>query len=253
MSNTNHSAFVGLFFVIFLLLGANPTTSSAQTSKEKVLVQGIVINGENDEQLTGVHIFAKEAHVGAVSNQKGLFRLVATHHDTLVITMMGFERQFIPLNYFKENPIDLLISMDIRTIELPGLTISADPEIDYLMRSGKNPWKIYKYKPPADHPELDVPAGSLQYGPLSRWSKEAKEKRKLLRVLAEDQQYKTYIQTVTSDSVRQQFMYMYDITAPQYNDFIIYFNTVHPNLIQRKPEAIVRLMHETFISYRPRK
>ncbi|MCG8305852.1 MAG: carboxypeptidase-like regulatory domain-containing protein [Cytophagales bacterium] len=214
-------------------------------------LRGLVMSADGDEFLVGVHIYAKVAHAGSVSDQKGVFEMMVDQNDTLVVTFVGYERQIIPLVYFRDEHIDLVIQMDSEVIELPGITIFGEPNIDYLKRKDRNPLKIHGLKPPPEGPEVDVPVGSLDYGPLSRWGKEAKEKRKLLKVYRETQRQRIYVQTVSSDSVRNVFMYRYGINEKEYNDFIIFLNSYNPLMDRQDPEDIIRVMHKTFLEYRP--
>ena len=223
-----------------------------QQGRLKVL-QGIVVNAEDEESLIGVHIYAKIAHVGEVSDQRGMFRMMVDPNDTLVVTFVGFERQIIPIGYFREDAIDLIIRMDSEVITLPGITIHGEPNIDYLKRPDRNPLKIHGFQPPAEKPEVDVPVGSLDYGPLSRWGKEAKEKRKLIKVYQDTQQNKMYIKTISSDSVQQVFMHRYGLTEKEYDDFLIFFNSYQPLMDRQDPKDIVRVMHATFLKYNPRR
>ena len=226
---------------------------SAQNPNEsRKILRGLVVDAEENDFLAGVHIYAKIAHVGAVSDQNGVFRMLVDPKDTLVVTFVGYERQIIPLAYFTEQEIDILISIDTEVIELPGITIFGEPNIDYLKRKDRNPLKIHGLKESATRPEVDVPVGSLDYGPLSRWGKEAKEKRKLLKVYQETQRNKIYVKTVSSDSVKNVFMYRYGINDEEYNDFIIFFNSINPLMDRQDPKDIIRVMHLTFLRYRPR-
>jgi hypothetical protein len=215
-------------------------------------LKGIVMDADSGNGLNGVHIFAKVAHDGVVSDAKGKFSMRVHPQDTLVITMVGYERQLVPLRYFRESTIDIIVQMSNEVIELPGITIHGQPNVEYLERSGQNPYKIYKFRPPPDHPDLDVPIGSLDYGPLSRWGKEAKEKRRLIKIYSETAKDRVFVQTVNSDSVKQVFQYRYDLDDDEYNDFILYFNSVKPPMNPQDPNDIVRAMHHVFLNYRPR-
>jgi hypothetical protein len=240
------------YHLIVIFMAVSHYCALAQITDKKPL-KGIVTDSENDEYLVGVHIFARVAHEGTISDHKGKFQMMVHPEDTIIITFVGYERQVIPMAYFREQNIDLLIRMDPQVIELPGITITGEQDISYLYRKGQNPLKIHSYKPPADHPDLDVPAGSLDYGPLSRWGKEAKEKRKLLKVYQETGKDRIYIQTVSSDSVRSVFTYMYGINENEYNDFIIFLNAYNPLMDRRNPKDIVRVMHETFLKFKPKR
>ena len=224
----------------------------AQTGDQKP-IRGIITDAETNENLVGVHIFARIVHRGSVTDQNGKFEMRVDPEDTIIITFVGYERQIIPLRYFSEPQIDLVIRMDQEIIELPGITITGEQDISYLHRKNQSPYQVHSYKPPSEHPDLDVPAGSLDYGPLSRWGKEAKEKRKLLKIYQQTGRDRVYIQTVGSDSVRQVFVHMYGINEKQYNDFIIFLNTLNPLMDRQDKKDIIRVMHETFLKYKPRR
>lgn len=241
--------FPAFFILGFIGFGEDLYAQSIQNIQKHC--KGMVVNAENDDFLMGVHIYAKSAHKGAVSDQKGIFELEVMENDTLIVTFVGFKRQVIPLNYFREDIVELVISIKSETIELPGITIFGEPNIDYLKRPERTVMRIPGVQAPAAKPDVDVPVGSLSYGVLSRWGKEAKEKRKLMDVYSEDRREIIYTQTVSSDSVRSIFMYQYDINEKQYNDFIIFFNTYKPLMDRQDPEDIVRVMHQTFLKYKP--
>ena len=229
-------------------------SASAQYFPEQLKsLNGLVTDSETDKALIGVHIFARVAHIGAVSDVKGKFQMKVDPNDTLIVTFVGYGRQVIPVAYFQDEVVDLFIQMDPAVIELPGLTITGDPDYNYLKRKGQNPYDIYKYKPFKEHPGLDVPAGSTNYGIMSRWGKEAKEKRKLLKVYSETGKDRVYIQTVSSDSVKQVFNHMYGLMPKEYNDFVIFLNIQNPMMDRQDPKDIIRVMHETFLRYKPRK
>ena len=236
---------------VLLVMSFQNTTLAQQSESSLKPMKGMVVSAENDEFLVGVHIYAKIAHVGMVSDQQGIFEMMVDKNDTLIVTFVGYERQIIPMAYFRESKIDLIIRMDSETIILPGITILGDPNIDYLKRPERTVMRIPGLQAPAEKPEVDVPVGSLNYGPLTRWGKEAKEKRKLMKVYAERQREKIYIQTVSSDSVRTIFMHQYDLNEKEYNDFVIFFNTYKPFMDRQDPKDIVHVMHQTFLRYKP--
>ena len=216
-------------------------------------LKGMVVSAEDEKSLVGVHIYAKVAHVGEVADQRGVFEMMVDENDTLVVTFVGYERQIIPVAYFRGESIDLIIRTDSKTVTLPGITILGEPNIDYLMRKDRNPLKIHGLQAPAKKPDVDVPVGSLNYGILSRWGKEAKEKRKLMEVYQDSHRDRIYIQTVSSDSVRSVFMNRYGINENEYNDFVIFFNTYKPLMDRQDRKDIIHVMHQTFLKYKPKR
>lgn len=249
----NHASYINYFIVVFTFCAiADPSYAQYFELQSKLKpLKGLVVNSEDEKSLVGVHIYAKIAHVGNVSDQLGVFEMMVDPNDTLVVTFVGYERQLIPLTYFREERIDLIIRMSSETIELPGITIHGEPNIDYLMRKDRNPLKIHGLQAPSKKPDVDVPVGSLNYGVLSRWGKEAKEKRKLMEVYKDSQQERIYTQTVSSDSVRSIFMDRYGINEREYNDFVIFFNSYKPLMDRQDPKDIVHVMHQTFLKYKP--
>lgn len=237
--------------VLITLIAGQLVAQNPQEIKKPL--RGLVVDADDDRLLVGAHIYAKVTHAGSVSDQHGIFKMHVYPEDTLIVTIVGYERQIIPLMYFSEDEVDIVIRMDSEVIELPGVTIFGEPNIDYLKRKERNPLKIHGLKDSTSKPEVDVPVGSLDYGPLSRWGKEAKEKRKLLKVYQETQRHKIYIKTVSSDSVKHVFMYRYGINEDQYNDFLIFFNSSNPLVDRQDPKDIIRVMHQTFLNYRPTK
>lgn len=249
----NHASYINYFIVVFTFCAiADPSYAQYFELQSKLKpLKGLVVNSEDEKSLVGVHIYAKIAHVGNVSDQLGVFEMMVDPNDTLVVTFVGYERQLIPLTYFREERIDLIIRMSSETIELPGITIHGEPNIDYLMRKDRNPLKIHGLQAPSKKPDVDVPVGSLNYGILSRWGKEAKEKRKLMEVYKDSQQERIFTQTVSSDSVRSIFMDRYGINEREYNDFVIFFNSYKPLMDRQDPKDIVHVMHQTFLKYKP--
>lgn len=223
-----------------------------ETQPTRKLLQGIVVSSEDEGNLVGVHIYAKIAHAGDVSDQRGMFQMRVDPNDTLVVTFVGYERQIIPVGYFHEEQIDLIIRMDSEVITLPGITIHGEPNIDYLKRPDRKPLRIPGFQAPAEKPDVDVPIGSQDYGILSRWGKEAKEKRKLMEVYQDTQRDKIYIKTISSDSVQQVFTFRYGLTEKEYDDFLIFFNSYKPLMDRQDPKDIMRVMHQTFLKYKPR-
>jgi hypothetical protein len=63
-------------------------------------LRGIVSDAEDQQLLVGVHVFARVAHTGAVSDDRGVFNLTVDPMDTLIITTVGYMRQIVPLAYF---------------------------------------------------------------------------------------------------------------------------------------------------------
>jgi hypothetical protein len=86
----------------------------------------------------------------------------------------------------------------------------------------------------------------MNYGPygagfsLSYFSKEEKEKRKLARVVAEQERVKNYLLVVCSPDVRQRIMEEYAISEEDYYSILIKFNEQSTgSLYDLTPEELI--------------
>ena len=130
-----------------------------------------------------------------------------------------------------------------KPIEMAPLTFEAEDDIAYLRRSEAerrtSPW----YVAPRDSGEIDVPIGSTNYGIMSRFTREAKEKRRLMKLFTAEQADLVYTKTVSSDSVRFVFMDRYGLSRNEYDRFIIFFNSRNLPINRQIKTAIIQAMH----------
>ncbi len=223
-----------------------------QASEDKIKIKGVVIAMEDGASLSGVNVYSKRSRVGRVSNNKGYFELTVLKSDTLIFSYVGYETIHLSVADFTDDPADIVVPMRESVIQLPDITIEDSyPQVEYLMRH--KPIQLKAFESQNKGPDVDVPVGSLDYGPLSYFSKEAKEKRILMRNYAKEQVNKVYVHTVNSDSLRNQFMDMYGLNRNEFDKFIIYFNTHPPAMNQQDAADIARAMHEAFRTYRKQK
>ncbi len=215
--------------------------SAAPFTKE---VHGLVLSNEGNA-LRGVHVFSKKHHAGLITDKRGFFHLKTYPDDTLVISHISFISEKLYLSGFKESSVSVVITMKPKIFMLKELTIYADTIAKYLYRKKGTPIVL---SPPPVKPDIDVPIGSTNYGPLSHFSKEAKEKRRLLAIYQNEQKDRIYNKTITSDSVRNVFMDRYGLTRKEYDRFLIFFNT---RIIPVNPYdklEIIRQMHYVFLN-----
>ena len=226
--------------------------AAGQLSAQRAIVQvkGIVIGSEEGNALAGVHIFARKMKRGYISNSRGAFDLQALERDTLIFSHIGFHTERIAVIGSAGETMELLLRMRVKPIELDGITIESEPESPYLRRSQAQadllPWR----RPPTyDTTVTDVPLGSLSYGPLSYFSAEAKEKRRLMKYYQEERADMVYNLTVSSDSVRTVFMDRYGLSRTEYDDFLFYFHAQPLSFDRYDRKSILKAMHDSFLRY----
>ena len=212
-------------------------------------LKGYVIGSEEGASLGGTHIFARRTRRGFISNSRGFFEIRVLPGDTLICSHLGFKTVRIAVLGKAGETVEILVRMREEPIVLAPLTFEAEDDIAYLRRSQverrTSPW----YVAPRESGEIDVPIGSTDYGPLSRFSKGAKEKRRLMKLFTAEQADLVYTKTVSSDSVRLVFMDRYGLSGNEFDRFIVFFNSRNLPINRQNKVAIIESMHEVFLQY----
>ncbi len=230
-------------FPAVVLFITKPISALSQTGPLKD-VHGLVLSNEG-AALQGVHIFSKKRHAGMITNKRGFFHLKTYADDTLIISHISFISYKLYLKGFSDPSISVVITMKPKIFVLPEITIYSDTIAKYLYRQYGTPIVV---SPPPLRPDIDVPIGSTEYGPLSYFTKEAREKRKLLKIYQGEQLDRTYIKTITSDSVRNVFMDRYGLTRKEYDRFLIFFNSRITPVNRYDKDEIIKQMHYVFLN-----
>lgn len=219
---------------------------------ERIIISGNVISGDDFDNLPGVHIYGRESRVGTVTNATGMFRIRILKSDTLIFSFVGYLTEKITFSNYQGNNAEVLIRLKPDVRELDGVIVYSEhltPE--YLLRPKREPIFVPGLPRPYDHGDIaDVPIGSINYGPISFFSKEAKEKRKLMESYARKKRELVYSQTINSQSLRDQFMNQYGLNRREWDDFIVYFNSKPLLYMDRQnAENIVLHLHHEFRRY----
>lgn len=236
--------FLSIFTLLLVMQIANNNPLMAQIKSAHVKeVHGLVMTNEGTA-LKDVHVFSKKRHAGMITNKQGFFHLKTYEDDTIIISHISFLSHQLYLSGFKDESISVVITLKPKIFMLPELTFHSGYIAEYLNRPKRIPIVI---SPPPVKPDVDVPVGSIDYGPLSYFSKEAREKRKVMKVYQEEQLSKVYYKTITSDSVRTVFMDRYGLSRKEYDKFLIFFNSRNSLLNAQSKKEIIRQMHQMFL------
>lgn len=65
---------------------------------QKISISGKITNAVNNEPVSGASVIIKSTQSGVITNNDGLYRIVAGANDILVISIVGFVSQSIPVN-----------------------------------------------------------------------------------------------------------------------------------------------------------
>jgi hypothetical protein len=241
-----------LLLLSYIVLAGYKVHAQASEAPERIIVSGNVISGDDLENLPGVHIYGRESRVGTVTNVGGMFRIRILKSDTLIFSYVGYITEKITFSNYKENNAEVVIRLKPDVRELDGVIVYSEhltPE--YLLRPKREPIFVPGLPRPYDPGDIaDVPIGSINYGPLSYFSKEAKEKRLLMESYARKKRELIYNQTINSQALREQFMNQYGLSRREWDDFIVYFNSKPLLYMDRQnAENIVLHLHHEFRSY----
>lgn len=157
--------------------------------------------------MPGVNIQLKNSGLGTRTNDKGVFSVVARPADTLVFSMIGYYPAEVSL-LFEESGILIRLTEKVNMLNEVVITGSRITEITRT------------YRPPPRPLEISALGNPFDY--FSRWQR---EKRKLFRVVEENNRTLTYVQVVNDPEVRELLMEEFNLTEPEFYELLVKFNS----------------------------
>lgn len=221
----NQQVLIRFVFLISFILGAH--TLIAQQ-----LYTGIVVDSARLTNLPDVHVSVK--HTGKItsSSANGSFMIYASSMDTLIFSSVGYIPMELPL-LFAEDALFVLMRED--RIFLNEVIIKST--------------RLYPNKIEDRSKTAPRKMSALQ-GVLSPfdyfWSLE-REKRKLTKIVAENNRTQTYRQVITDPDVKDILMREYDVTEDTYYQTLVQFNQQQSHVHYfTDPDAIMEALHSFF-------
>lgn len=240
--------YIAYMFVLVAMM-CFPDQSEAQSAE--VIAKGYVLDGDDGKGMENVHIYAKGSGRVTKSRRDGFFAFTVLTTDTLVFSYVGYESTVIPMWKVEDDQVEMMVQLKKGVVVLEGVDIYGDYETpEYLMKKKGEPMYMFgKPKSVTEPKKADVPLGSTTYGPMSYFSKEAKEKRKMIKYYQEAVKDTTYVNTVNDPRIRNDFKRMYAITDETYDVFLRHFNTSGVLLDKNNAVDIERVMHMEFLKW----
>lgn len=213
--------------LLFIILFAISTATYAQRT-----YRGLVVDSVTMAALPDVHVTIKNSSHGTFTNVSGIFTLSCGVTDTLILTAIGYMPTELPLLLEEE---DLFIRMSEQTMVLPEITIKATRlypnQIADRTHSALRKMDTYQ---------------ALE-SPFTYFSKTEIEKRKLYRIVTENNKTQTYVQVVTDPDVKKIFMDDYELTDEEYYDLLAKFNESYKDIQDAtNPDDIMEALHSYF-------
>ena len=196
------------------------------------LTHGIVVDSINLKALPGVHVRVKGKDAFAVTGSLGSFQIQTQSTDTLVLSMVGYNTILVPLLLEEE---DLMIRMGERYQLLQEVTISGKRlfETDIVRADRTIPRKMGTSDPFSS--------------PWTYLSREQKERRKVVKLINENDRIQTYIQVIHDQETREDIMYDHGLTETEYYSTLALFNQQSQDVLySTNPNEIIASLRQFF-------
>ena len=124
-----------LFFFSILLLFFS-ISSQAQDDKKIIQFSGIVTTGDSLFGLPGVHVYVPKSGRGTTTNEVGYFSMPALEFDSVIISFVGYRKQYIILPSGDEKQsYTAFIRLREDTTTLPEIDILPYPTIEVFKQA----------------------------------------------------------------------------------------------------------------------
>lgn len=193
---------------------------------------GIVVDSVSLQNIPDVHITIKKTGKGVISNTTGSFLIYAKPTDTLIFTAVGYKPLTLPL-IFMEDGIMVLLRENV--LVLPDIMIKS---------TRLYPNKIEDYT--RDKPKtMDALSGFVS--PFDYFWKEERDRRKLSKLVEENNRTQVFRQVITDPDVMKIMMDSYAVNEEMYYELVTRFNQQKAHVHYfTDPDAIMEELHDFF-------
>lgn len=174
--------------------------------------------------LVGVHVRIKNSNVGTVTNTSGVFNLATKRTDTLVLSLVGYNQLELPLLFEEE---DILIRLGERIRMLKEITIS-----------GTRLYESEIVRTPRTQPRKMSGADGFS-SPWEYLSRGQREKRKVVKLINENDRIHTYIQVINDQEIREDIMFDHGLSEVEYYATLAKFNQQSSDVLYSTDEYTI--------------
>ena len=202
------------------------STVSAQRTTRGIVVDSVTMKG-----LAGVHIAIKRSPGGTITNSIGAFTITTSSVDTLVLSLVGYNTIELPI-FFEEE--DILIRMSERVRVLKEITIKGTRIYDNEI-----------VRTPRTQPRKMTTADAFS-SPWTYFSKGEREKRKVVRLINENDRIRTYIQVINDVEIRESIMDSYMLSEMEYYNTLAKFNQQSADVLYSTEPYVIETSLRSF-------
>jgi len=210
-------------FFLFLLFAGSANWAHAQR-----LIQGIVVDSLTLNNLAAVNVKIKNTNRGTSTNPNGIFTILASEKDTLVFSYIGYSKAMVPVNYEDET---MFVRLTEESLMLKEVVIK-DQGFHIVQKYPKSP-TLTTTKPLKARSTVGVGVN------FAYFSKLEKEKRKLVKVMADNEKVQIYLDIVTNPDFRSDVMERYTITEERFYDILAIYNEKNREIMYSSNKGLI--------------
>jgi len=207
------------------------TLAWATQAQKRVTISGIIVDSTSLVALPNAYVKVKSTGAGTIAGPGGVFKIDAPVFDTLIFSCIGYGTYIYPVLLSEE---DVLIRLQESVIVLPEVTA-----VGTRLQETK-----YEERRAVKTPNENLFEGLGS--PFTYFSKTEKEKRKVIKVRAENTKIRTYVEVVNDPDLKKDLMNEFSIDEPTYYRLLSKFNQENRIAQYLEDEAQIR---ETLSTY----
>ena len=118
--------------ILLLLFIIIPVICFSQKSTKAIILKGQVVNALDKKVLSAAHILNLNLVIGTITNDKGLFKIVAKANDTILVSYLGFQSIKLKITNDLLKGNELVISLHEKADEIKEVVIRSTKLIGVL-------------------------------------------------------------------------------------------------------------------------
>jgi hypothetical protein len=220
-----------MFFKLKLIFAVILTATLSWDGQAQKLIKGIVVDSATLNNLQGVHVMVKSTNRATTTNQNGVFTILATEKDTLIFSYVGYAKEKLPI-YLEEET--MFVRMREESILLKEVIIKDR----FLLLNER-----YITSPTLNSSKPLKSAGFSSQGGVgvnfSYFSKQEKEKRKLGKIMAENEKARVYMEMVNDPDLKDEIMARYKIDEAKFYELLAIYNEKNRDIMYSSNSGLI--------------
>jgi hypothetical protein len=210
------------FFTLFLLF------LSSTLSYSQKIIKGMVVDSVTLNSLQGVNVKIKHSNRGTSTNANGVFTIVANETDTLLFSIIGYTKAELPI-YIEDET--MFVRMHEESVLLKEIIVK-DQGFHINQKFAKSPTLT------TTKPLKASTSGGIGVN-FSYFSKLEKEKRKLVKIMAENEKVKIYLDVVNDPDLKYEIMERHAITEEKFYELLALYNESHKDVMYSSNSGLI--------------